>query len=342
MKKFFILLGVILAIAFGSCTKKAADMIVGRWAVEGERPFEEEMEGGPFEFLEFSSDGTMKMWRYGLLFEGSYQVEGPNICLSFSEDIGMDHGNRNICGLISDLHPHWVWLTFDDHSQFYGERNTPFPICTWTNAGATISVTGDTWYVLDHQYKEKESIHLENVTFGLYNAVDWDLGQSQTLLGCCKYGMGVTITQTAECPRLFGAYSNVRFTKNDDIKFGYEAFSGNSTANGYILYNSDVVFSQDGIWLNGEQVVYYYSSPDLSSLYERCYCLFAIDEHGNNVVQNQTASLGTITFTDEKGNVSAKYIPMLDDNGTPCFYNSVSGVTIYPSGSGMPIFHEGN
>lgn len=334
MKKMLLsFIAIITLLPFSSCSKKAADMIVGCW------------ENG-CEIIQFDVDGTMKMWRYGIVYEGSYQVEGPNIYLNFSDDLGGDDGDRIFNGKITNISLFDLTLKIDDNRLYYWRREKPLPVCTWTNTGATISVTGDAWFVFDHRYNERERIQLENVTFGLYNAVDWGLGQDQTLLGCCSgNGVGLNITQTAECSGPFGEYSNVCFGIYDEIVFDRgNPFIDNTMANGYILYNSDMVFSNDEVWLNGERVGFS-SVTNYPSQYgpnELCYCLFARDEFGNNVVQNQTAALGTVTFTDEQENVTAKYIPMLDDNGTPCFYNSVSGATIYHSGSGTPIFHAGN
>lgn len=330
MKKMLLsFIAIITLLPFSSCSKKAADMIVGCW------------ENG-CEIIQFDVDGTMKMWRYGIVYEGSYQVEGPNIYLNFSDDLGGDDGDQIFNGKITNISLFDLTLKIDDNRLYYWRREKPLPVCTWTNTGATISVTGDAWFVFDHQYHERERVHLENVTFGLHNAIDWDSGQVQTLLGCCAdNGTGPNITQTADHTGPFGGFSYVTFCMDANIALFSNAFLDNTMANGYILYNSDVVFSYEGVWLNGEQVRDGFFNPiSPSSLYG--YCLFSMDELGNNVVQNQTAALGTVTFTDEQENVTAKYIPMLDDNGTPCFYNSVSGATIYHSGSGTPIFHAGN
>lgn len=112
-----------------------------------------------------------------------------------------------------------------------------------------------------------------------------------------------------------------------------------SLSDGYILNNADIIFSPTKIYINGT-VITSYDTHHLNL--NTNMCLFADDAEGWDVVQNQTATLGTVTFTDANGNITAHYIPTLDENGTPCFYNSVSGAYIYHSGSGTPIFHPGN
>lgn len=322
MKRVFIalVLGFAALATFDSCSKTAAEMIVGRW----------ESWSGP-EYLDFEADGKMSVWRYGMVYEGSYQVEGPNIVLDF--------GGRTVSGIISNMSSDWMSLEINGDWMSYDRRQESFPVCTWTNTGPTISVTGDTWFILDHQYESGEEIHLENVTFGLYNAIDWDTGGFQTLFGCYKDGRGSIITQKVELSNSFGEVSIVcyRTNSNSSVKgfYSYEY----STSNGYILYNTDVVISDYEIYLNNHcftDCIYLESPLDMNVN----DCLFASDESGSNVVQNQTASCGTITFTKD-GTVTAKYTPTLDINGTPCFFNSVSGAYIYHSGSGTPIYHPG-
>ncbi len=194
--------------------------------------------------------------------------------------------------------------------------------------GATISVTGDCWFVLDHQYSDGETIHLENATFGLCGAADD--GWHQQLISGGEEGAGdrLRIGQ-AECH----LYFNLGDT--DLYLYGYAT----SIADGYILDNANIVFSPSSLYINGECVASYSTKHlDLST----DMCLFANNESGWDVVRNQTVTLGTVTITNAYGNVTAKYIPMLDNNGIPCFYNSVLGTYIYHSGGGTPIYHPGN
>lgn len=200
--------------------------------------------------------------------------------------------------------------------------------------GATISVTGDCWFVLDHQYFDGETIYLENATFGLYGAAD-DARHQQLISG----GDGERL-RIGQAGLIWTNYSYVYFnmdygtTNEDSFHYGHTT----SVAGGYILNNADIVFSPSSLWIDGILVTSYET--------RHCYlntnmCLFANSEDGWDSVQGQTAALGTVTITDAYGDVTAKYIPMLDENRTPCFYNPVSGAYIYHSGSGTPIYHPG-
>lgn len=202
--------------------------------------------------------------------------------------------------------------------------------------GATISVTGDCWFVLDHQYSDGETIHLENATFGLYGAAD-DGGHQQLISGG-EEGTGEQL-RIGQAGLIWTDYSFVYFNMIEMIQMDEYGYGhATSLSDGYILNNADVVFSPSNIYINGELVASYTTRHlDLNTN----MCLFANNESGWDVVRNQTATLGTVTITNAYGNVTAKYNPMLDGNGTPCFYNSVSGAFIYHSGSGTPIFTRG-
>ena len=197
--------------------------------------------------------------------------------------------------------------------------------------GATISVTGDTWYVLDHQYSDGETIHLENATFGLYGAAD-DGGHQQLVSGG-EEGIGDRL-RIGQCGLYSTDYNYLYFNMGSSeslLFYGYVT----SLDDGSILNDADVVFSPSSIWINGKLITSY----DIRHLnLSTNMCLFANGKDGWDVVQDQTATLGTVTITDAYGNVTAKYIPTIDGNGTPYFYNSVSGAAIYHSGSGTPIF----
>lgn len=201
--------------------------------------------------------------------------------------------------------------------------------------GATISVTGDCWFVLDHQYSDGETIHLENATFGLYGAAD-DARHQQLISG----GDGERL-RIGQAGLIWTDYSYVYFNMDYGTTNEYSFHYGDVTsiADGYILNNVDIVFSPSSLWIDGVLVTSYET--------RHCYfntnmCLFANSEDGWDSVQDQTAALGTVTITNAYGNVTAKYIPMLDNNGIPCFYNSVLGTYIYHSGGGTPIYHPGN
>lgn len=202
-----------------------------------------------------------------------------------------------------------------------------------TGTNGVISVTGDCWYVLDHQYSDGETIHLENATFGLYGAAD-DAGHQQLISGG-EEGTGDRL-RIGQAGLIWTDYSHLYFNLGDTDLYLYG--HATSIADGYILDNADIVFSPSSLYINGDCVVSYSTKHlDLNT----DMCLFANNESGWDVVHNQTVSSGTVTITNANGNVTAKYIPTLDDNGTPCFYNAVSGRYIYHSGSGTPIFSRG-
>lgn len=220
-------------------------------------------------------------------------------------------------------------VSTDDYYSFTvtGDRNfvANFETAYIPGEGARISVTGDCWFVLDHQYSDGETIRLENATFGLCGAIDD--GWHQQLIGGGEEGSGdrLRIGQ-AECHLYFNL---------GDVDLYYLYGQVTSIADGYFLDNADIVFSPSSLYINGGCVVSYSTKHlDLST----DMCLFANNESGWDVVHNQTATLGTVTITNANGHVTAKYIPTLDERGTPCFYNSVSGAYIYHSGSGTPIF----
>lgn len=200
--------------------------------------------------------------------------------------------------------------------------------------GATISVTGDTWYVLDHQYFDGETIHLENATFGLYGAAD-DAGHQQLISGG-EGGYG-DLLRIGQAGLIWTDYSYVYFNMGLSESVIYYG-NATSVADGYIFNNADIVFSPSSLWVDGVLVTSYETRHFALNTN---MCLFANGEDSWDSVQGQTATLGTVTITDAYGDVTAQYIPTLDDNGTPCFYNSVSGAYIYHSGSGTPIFTRG-
>lgn len=203
--------------------------------------------------------------------------------------------------------------------------------------GARISVTGDSWFVLDHQYCDGETIHLENATFGLYGVADD--ARHQQLISGGEENIGERL-RIGQAGLIWTDYSYVYFNMGDKVpiaEYEYEYGYGHaiSLADGYILNNADIVFSPSSLFINGRCVATYPTRHlELSSN----MCLFSNDASGWDVVQDQTATLGTVTIIGANGEVVAKYIPMLDESGIPCFYNSVSGRYIHHSGDGMPVF----
>lgn len=333
MKKLFILLGAVLAIVSSSCTKKAADMIVGHWRVSN---------GGTWDVFqpnavwEFDSDGTMRFEYYGNVYQGSYSVDGPYISLLFYDRPDNDWPDVSISsGRIIDLDDDYMRWNVGNAISFYRTKASisDSPGGSVVTEGSTISVTGDTWFVLDHQYSDGETIHLENATFGLYGAAD-DGGHQQLISGG-EEGTGEQL-RIGQAGLIWTDYSFVYFNMIEMIQMDEYGYGhATSLSDGYILNNADVVFSPSNIYINGELVASYTTRHlDLNTN----MCLFANNAEGWDVVQNQTATLGIVTITDAYSKVTAKYIPVLDDNGEPCFNNSVSGAYIYHSGRGTPIF----
>jgi hypothetical protein len=188
-----------------------------------------------------------------------------------------------------------------------------------------ISVNRDAWFVLDHSYSDGETITLEKATFGLYGAAD-DARHQQLISG----GDG-ELLRIGQSGLIWIDYSKLYFNMMDVI----EEFYGHVTSvdEGYILDHANVVFSPTFIKINGDLVKSY---PEKHLSLNTNMCLFANDLSGTDSVRDQTATLGTVTITNNQGDIVARYIPVLDSNGRPCFYNTVSGAFIYHSGSGTP------
>ena len=102
-----------------------------------------------------------------------------------------------------------------------------------------------------------------------------------------------------------------------------------------VLNKADVVLSPSNLYIN-RKLITSYSTRHLNL--STSMCLFANNKKGDDVVHNQTATLGTITITNNQGKVTAKYTPVLDSYGRPCFYNTISGSFIYHTGSGTPDY----
>lgn len=106
MRRLLFVFGMALFLSvIGSCTKKAADVIVGHWELEDN--FYDE----PNEIWEFDSDGTFRFMSDGCEYEGSYSVKGSDICLNY-------YNNFYDCQIIAkiiSMNDNWMrWITSDD------------------------------------------------------------------------------------------------------------------------------------------------------------------------------------------------------------------------------------
>lgn len=191
-----------------------------------------------------------------------------------------------------------------------------------------IKVSGGVWFVLDHRYSDGETIRLENATFGLYGATGNETKHQQLLSG----GDG-ELLRIGQRSMYEASYGYVYFNLGQKLTSEYECHYGHvaSKADGYILNMADVVLSPSNLSINGK-LINSYSTRHLNLSTDMC--LFANNKKGDDVVHNQTATLGTITITNNQGGITAQYTPVLDSNGKPCFYNTISGAFIYHSGSG--------
>lgn len=190
-----------------------------------------------------------------------------------------------------------------------------------------ISVTKNVWFVLDHIYSDGETISLTDATFGLYGAADD--GRHQQLIS----GGQSDLLRIGQNGLIWTDYSKIYFNMVNMIveSFGHAT----SVSDGYILDHADIVFSPTFIKVNGNLVTSY---QDKHLSLGTKMCLFANDSSGTDSVRDQTATLGTITITNSRGDVVARYIPVLDGDNRPCFYNTVSGAFIYHSGIGTPNY----
>lgn len=186
-----------------------------------------------------------------------------------------------------------------------------------------LSVTGNTYFFLDHQYTAGESINIKNATFGSYvRGLEW---RHQQLLGNNpqdKFRIGL---------RDDGVY--VKLSKEEWGMSGYTSgMTYNSSMPHPILQNSEITVSPTAVTIDGV-VVSSYTATDFGMNQN---VVFA-DGTGGDSVQDQTASIGIITFTDSGGNITDQYVPCLDSANTVCFYNRIADTYIYKSGSGEPI-----
>lgn len=190
-----------------------------------------------------------------------------------------------------------------------------------------IGTTGNTWFVLDHKFKGDEKIKIEGVTFSVYESA------YTTLFSC-----GVS-----EHPSIYissgnsETYRNIEFYWNN-IKHtintaGTQSFSQNFNK---CLGNNTIEISSTGLTIDGNVNSSYQETTDFTRTNNMV--LFAANENGDYKCgfQYYPSYVGRITITDSADTVVAKYIPVVDDNGTPCIYSVISDQCIYNSGTGTP------
>lgn len=113
MKRIFVFLGFAILFSFGSCKKKAADMIIGHWEISrcensyGRPDFHESA------VWEFYADGTFRFEANDGIRMGDYMVNGSNIYLSCCSPQNGRIVNMNGNGM--------VWL-MEDGSRIHFQR----------------------------------------------------------------------------------------------------------------------------------------------------------------------------------------------------------------------------
>lgn len=174
-----------------------------------------------------------------------------------------------------------------------------------------ISVTGDTWFVLDHIFQYGEKINIKHVTFD-YRAAN--AGRYQQLI---SGGYDEYLRIGGKGDVLYVTYGNTNLAQTN-----------------YILTNNEIELTPTEFDIDGVKVANVISS---THTWNTNMVLFANDEDGRDSVSGQTASVGEITITDSANTITAHYVPMLDENDVPCFYNTVSDNYIYAE-NGTPIY----
>lgn len=182
------------------------------------------------------------------------------------------------------------------------------------STNSIISVTGNTWYVLDHYFGTGEQIEITNATFD-YSVANG--GRHQQLIAG---GDG-------EWVRIGGNGDNL-----------YTSYYGDSDidAGPTILDDDHILLKNGAFYINDmETPVSTFGPYPLDIFKDTRMVVFANTASGGDSVCGQTASVGVITIYDENDNVVDKYIPELH-NGVACFHNIISGNYITPSGTGTP------
>lgn len=182
------------------------------------------------------------------------------------------------------------------------------------STNSIISVTGNTWYVLDHYFGTGEQIEITNATFD-YSVANG--GRHQQLIAG---GDG-------EWVRIGGNGDNL-----------YTSYYGNSKIDvgPTILDDDHILLTNGAFYINDmETPVSTFGPYQLDIFKDTRMVVFANTAIGQDSVCGQTASVGVITIYDENDNVVDKYVPELH-NGVVCLHNVISGNYITPSGTGTP------
>lgn len=112
MKRLVCVFGIAVLLVFGSCTKKAAVVIVGQWRIDGiynNHTNDYSIDFQQSTVFEFNSDGMVRFVSDGHVYEGSYIVKGPDIELSYDHDDG-----RPIIAKITSMNDDAMqWITSD-------------------------------------------------------------------------------------------------------------------------------------------------------------------------------------------------------------------------------------
>jgi len=174
-----------------------------------------------------------------------------------------------------------------------------------------ISVTGSTWFVLDHIFQYGEKINIKHATFD-YRAAN--IGRHQQLI---SGGYDEYLRIGGKGNVLYATYGNT-----------------NSAQTNYILVGDEIYLTPTEFVIDG---VKYADVSSSTHTWNTNMVLFANTSAGSDSVRSQTASVGEITITDSANTITAHYVPMLDENDVPCFYNTVSDNYIYAE-SGTPIY----
>lgn len=209
----------------------------------------------------------------------------------------------------------------------YGSTAHPLSSITVNITGTTsnrteleyLSTTGDTWFVLDHQFQASESVEIKKATisnegfmFEHYSYIDGGGGWYPN----------------NEWPRIGFSDLGMYYSYYDDNKV-YLNVTG--------VTDSTILMTKDGFWVDGVQLTARTFTETAQKTTD--LVVFANNPNGGNVVGNQTASIGKITIYGQDDTVVAQYIPCLDSGNTVCFYNPISDTYIYKSVNcnGTPI-----
>ena len=181
-----------------------------------------------------------------------------------------------------------------------------------------ISVTGGTWFELDHILQYGEKVKAEHVTCDSAYSSGW---RHQQMISCGE-GEFLRLGMSDGGGNIGNIYYT--YSEGDHQNIGRSAFS-----------DAEVMITKDYFYLDGS-IIYSHSFTE-EAVWTTNMVLFANTNEGADSVEYQTASLGTVTILASDNSIVAEYIPVLDSSNNVCFYNTVSGNYIYKEGTGTPI-----